>query len=98
MNEPSVFNGPEVSVPRDTIHDGGWENRDVHNINGMLFVSVAYGGGGRRESMDRLTRSTTPLPRLLSSAKHQPSGRSCCRGHSLPARSASARSGELVAH
>ena len=41
MNEPSVFNGPEVSVPRDTIHDGGWENRDVHNINGMLFVSVS---------------------------------------------------------
>jgi alpha 1,3-glucosidase len=40
MNEPSVFNGPEVSVPRDTIHDGGCENRDVHNINGMLFVSA----------------------------------------------------------
>lgn len=40
MNEPSVFNGPEISVPRDTIHDGGWENRDVHNINGMLFVSL----------------------------------------------------------
>jgi len=38
MNEPSVFNGPEISVPRDVIHDGGWENRDVHNINGMLFV------------------------------------------------------------
>ena len=39
MNEPSVFNGPEISVPRDTIHYGGWENRDVHNVNGQLFVS-----------------------------------------------------------
>lgn len=38
MNEPSVFDGPEISVPRDTLHHGGWENRDVHNINGMLFV------------------------------------------------------------
>ena len=27
-------------MPRDNIHYGGWEHRDVHNINGMLFVSV----------------------------------------------------------
>jgi hypothetical protein len=39
MNEPSVFDGPEISMPRDNIHDGGWEHRDVHNINGMMFVS-----------------------------------------------------------
>ncbi|KAJ7800000.1 glycoside hydrolase family 31 protein [Mycena olivaceomarginata] len=38
MNEPSVFNGPEISMPRDNIHYGGWEHRDVHNINGMLFL------------------------------------------------------------
>ena len=25
-------------MPRDNIHYGGWEHRDVHNINGMLFV------------------------------------------------------------
>jgi alpha 1,3-glucosidase len=37
MNEPSVFDGPEISVPRDTIHHGGWENRDLHNINGMVY-------------------------------------------------------------
>ncbi|THG94704.1 hypothetical protein EW026_g6814, partial [Hermanssonia centrifuga] len=37
MNEPSVFNGPEISMPRDNVHYGGWEHRDVHNINGMLF-------------------------------------------------------------
>lgn len=24
---------------KDNIHAGGWEHRDVHNINGMLFVS-----------------------------------------------------------
>lgn len=42
MNEPSVFDGPEISMPRDNIHAGGWEHRDVHNINGMLFVRMEY--------------------------------------------------------
>ncbi|KAF9066549.1 alpha-glucosidase [Rhodocollybia butyracea] len=37
MNEPSIFNGPEITMPKDSIHYGGWEHRDVHNINGMLF-------------------------------------------------------------
>ncbi|KZT61179.1 glycoside hydrolase family 31 protein [Calocera cornea HHB12733] len=37
MNEPSVFNGPEITMPKDNLHHGGWEHRDVHNINGMLF-------------------------------------------------------------
>lgn len=42
MNEPSVFNGPEVSMPRDNIHHGGWEHRDLHNINGMSFHNATY--------------------------------------------------------
>ncbi|KAG8935147.1 hypothetical protein FRC02_008498 [Tulasnella sp. 418] len=37
MNEPSVFNGPEITMQKDNIHYGGWEHRDVHNINGMLY-------------------------------------------------------------
>ncbi|GLB37956.1 putative glycosyl hydrolase 31 family protein [Lyophyllum shimeji] len=40
MNEPSVFNGPEITMPKDNIHYGGWEHRDVHNINGMLFSNL----------------------------------------------------------
>ena len=27
-------------MPRENIHYGGWEHRDLHNINGMLFVSA----------------------------------------------------------
>lgn len=27
-------------MPRDNVHYGGWEHRDVHNINGMLFVRL----------------------------------------------------------
>lgn len=25
-------------MPRENIHYGGWEHRDLHNINGMLYV------------------------------------------------------------
>jgi len=36
MNEPSVFNGPEVTMPKDNLHVGGkWEHRDVHNMYGF---------------------------------------------------------------
>jgi alpha 1,3-glucosidase len=44
MNEPSVFNGPETTMPKDNIHHGGWEHRDVHNINGMTLINATYEG------------------------------------------------------
>lgn len=44
MNEPAVFNGPEISMPRDNIHHGGWEHRDLHNINGMLLPKATSEG------------------------------------------------------
>ncbi|KAI9151321.1 Glucosidase 2 subunit alpha 2 [Paramyrothecium foliicola] len=42
MNEPSVFNGPEVTMPKDNIHHGNWEHRDVHNLHGMMFHNATY--------------------------------------------------------
>ncbi|KKY28395.1 putative alpha glucosidase ii [Phaeomoniella chlamydospora] len=42
MNEPSVFNGPETTMPKDNIHYGGWEHRDVHNVNGLTFMNATY--------------------------------------------------------
>ena len=42
MNEPSVFNGPEHSMPRDNVHHGGWEHRDVHNVNGLTFHNATF--------------------------------------------------------
>ncbi|KAF1996426.1 glycoside hydrolase family 31 protein [Amniculicola lignicola CBS 123094] len=42
MNEPSVFNGPETTMPKDNLHHGSWEHRDVHNINGMTFHNATY--------------------------------------------------------
>lgn len=37
MNEPSVFNGPETTMPKDNLHYGNWEHRDVHNLNGKYM-------------------------------------------------------------
>ena len=44
MNEPSVFNGPEITAPKDLIHFQGWEHRDVHNIYGQLMTKATYEG------------------------------------------------------
>lgn len=40
MNEPSVFNGPEVTMHKDALL-GKWENRDVHNLYGLYVVRAA---------------------------------------------------------
>jgi len=44
MNEPSVFNGPEITAPKDLKHYDGWEHRDVHNMYGMLMTKATYQG------------------------------------------------------
>lgn len=42
MNEPSVFNGPETTMPKDNIHFGNWEHRDIHNLNGLTFHNATF--------------------------------------------------------
>ncbi|KAI9933279.1 hypothetical protein ASPWEDRAFT_115566 [Aspergillus wentii DTO 134E9] len=42
MNEPSVFNGPETTMPKDNLHFGNWEHRDIHNVNGITLVNATY--------------------------------------------------------
>ncbi|KIY65272.1 glycoside hydrolase family 31 protein, partial [Cylindrobasidium torrendii FP15055 ss-10] len=54
MNEPAIFNGPEVSMPKDMIHHGGWEHRDIHNLNGVLFHNATY---------EAVKERTTPFKR-----------------------------------
>ena len=45
MNEPSVFNGPEITMQKDCIHPGvDAEHREVHNLVGMLFHASTYEG------------------------------------------------------
>uniref|UniRef100_A0A2C9UPV0 Probable glucan 1,3-alpha-glucosidase n=1 Tax=Manihot esculenta TaxID=3983 RepID=A0A2C9UPV0_MANES len=44
MNEPSVFNGPEVTMPRDALHYGGIEHREMHNSYGYYFHMATSDG------------------------------------------------------
>jgi alpha 1,3-glucosidase len=54
MNEPSVFNGPEVTMHKDNKHFGGFEHRDVHNIYGMWQqASTAVGITRRSGGVER---------------------------------------------
>ena len=44
MNEPSVFNGPEISMPRDNIHFGDVEHRETHNMYGFYMTMATHAG------------------------------------------------------
>lgn len=44
MNEPSVFNGPEITMQKDNLHFNGWEHRDVHNLYGHYVHRATYEG------------------------------------------------------
>ncbi|KAH8367842.1 hypothetical protein KR084_003461 [Drosophila pseudotakahashii] len=60
MNEPSVFNGPEITAPKDLIHYGNWEHRDVHNLYGHMHLMGSFAGLQQRDPNQRpfiLTRS-----------------------------------------
>lgn len=48
MNEPSVFNGPEVSMQKDLRNLDGEEHREWHNLYGMLFQRSTAEGLVRR--------------------------------------------------
>ena len=44
MNEPTVFDVPELTLPRDALHGNGVEHREVHNLFGMYFHRATYEG------------------------------------------------------
>jgi alpha-glucosidase (family GH31 glycosyl hydrolase) len=48
MNEPSVFNGPEITMPKDALHLGSVEHRDVHNVYGLYYHMATAEGLTRR--------------------------------------------------
>lgn len=60
MNEPSVFNGPETTAPKDLIHYGQWEHRSIHNLYGLTYHEATYNSLIKRNPNQRpfiLTRS-----------------------------------------
>lgn len=44
MNEPSVFDGPEGSMPKHMTHADGVEHRHVHNTYGHNMLRATYDG------------------------------------------------------
>lgn len=68
MNEPSVFNGPEITMVKDAKH-GEWEHRDVHNLYGLYVVStdtVVY-----LKSFDHFGLLTRTIPCSVISLCHE---------------------------
>ncbi|XP_051872354.1 neutral alpha-glucosidase C-like [Pristis pectinata] len=61
MNEPAVFSGPELTMPKDAVHAGGWEHRELHNLYGFYQQWASAEGlirrSGGRERPFVLTRS-----------------------------------------
>lgn len=64
MNEPSVFNGPEMTMQKDNIHAPGWEHRDIHNANGQTFVNATFHALATRD--DPKGRTPTSRPFVLT--------------------------------
>jgi len=58
MNEPSVFNGPEVSMQKDLLNLNGEEHREWHNLYGMLFHRATMEGLIKRN----LISAPPPIP------------------------------------
>lgn len=44
MNEIAVFDSVDLTAPRDLVHYGNIEEREVHNIYGLLMVSATFNG------------------------------------------------------
>ncbi|MEE6519075.1 hypothetical protein FKM82_030542, partial [Ascaphus truei] len=61
MNEPSVFEAPEMTMPKHAVHHQNWEHRDLHNLYGFYQqMSTAEGLTRRSGGQERpfvLTRS-----------------------------------------
>ncbi|KAF9127236.1 hypothetical protein BGW39_006025 [Mortierella sp. 14UC] len=54
MNEPSVFTGPEITLPKDAMHYNKVEHRSIHNIYGAMFhAATAQGLTIRNETLQR---------------------------------------------
>ena len=53
MNEPSVFDGPELSMDKSALHHGGVEHREMHNIYGHLMTQATFDGHRRARPGER---------------------------------------------
>jgi len=66
MNEPSVFNGPEVSMPKDTQNLEGIEHREWHNLYGIYMQMATALGLTNRCLATRRQRPYQEAPPICS--------------------------------
>ncbi|KAI9307319.1 glycosyl hydrolases family 31-domain-containing protein [Cunninghamella echinulata] len=53
MNEPSVFNGPEITMQKEMIHHGNWEHRVLHNLYSYLSHGATADGVRERTKVQK---------------------------------------------
>ena len=75
MNEPSVFNGPEVSMNKDNKNLAGVEHREWHNLYGMYMQQATATGLLRRNEGQNarpfvLSRSFYAGSQVMATAGH----------------------------
>jgi alpha 1,3-glucosidase len=61
MNEPSVFNGPEVSMPKDARNLEGVEHREWHNLYGLYMQSATADGLVKRSASKERAQQQRPF-------------------------------------
>ena len=61
MNEPSVFNGPEITMPKDALHYGHVEHRDVHNVYGLFYHMATADGLALRGRQEKPPHGDRPF-------------------------------------
>ncbi|EJS44681.1 rot2p [Saccharomyces arboricola H-6] len=62
MNEPSIFDGPETTAPKDLIHDSHIEERSIHNLYGLSVHEATY------DAVKSVYSSSDKRPFLLTRA------------------------------
>ncbi|KAI8336265.1 glycosyl hydrolases family 31-domain-containing protein [Chlamydoabsidia padenii] len=53
MNEPSIFNGPEITMQKEMIHHGNWEHRVLHNLYSLLSHKASADGMRERTTIQK---------------------------------------------
>ncbi len=79
MNEPSVFNGPEVSMPKDAKNLQGIEHREWHNLYG-IYMQMATAMGLTLRTASASSSALSSMWKAIVGATHAGGGGSDGQG------------------
>ena len=76
MNEPSVFSGPEKTLPKTVVHHinktATVMHRDVHNTYGLMSHKATYEGALLREGSENIRPFVLSRSFFFGSQKYGP--------------------------